>query len=97
METNRMFFDCDEVVKIRFLGDTYRITKNEIAKYFQKKPKSEISLTEEAIYFYLPFLISIEYVKDIIGNAMITLFPINVRMEITEELFKFLVSGEKIE
>ena len=27
---------------------------------------------------------------------MITLFPINVRMEITEELFKFLVSGEKI-
>ena len=85
MEANRMFFDCDEVVKIRFLGDTYRITKN------------EISLTEEALYFYLPFLISIEYVKDIIGNAMITLFPINVRMEITEELFKFLVSGEKIE
>lgn len=92
MRTNRVFFDRDDVLKIRYYRDSYKIEKNKISTYFETEDKSKISLTEEMFFFYLPFLISIDYQGGDVGKSIIVLFPFNIEMEISDKFFDFLIS-----
>ena len=87
MKASKMCFDADEVVKVRLYRKTFTIAKREIAAYLEEKPKSELTLQEELLYFYLPLIITID-ADD--GGEWVTLSPIRVKIAISKELLGFL-------
>lgn len=92
----KMYFDADEVVKVRLYLKTYEVTKNRIANFLLKNQAikgstvKEMKLEEIILCTYLPTLISIQC--DNSNPNLLTLVPINFKIEVSDELLEFLIS-----
>lgn len=91
----KMYFDFDEEVIIRYMMQSWKVRKCYIADYLtgqldkNKDSNKELILERAVILAQLPLITSIEVLCE--KENAITLYPIVTKMEVSSELYHFLI------